>query len=147
MELKQYVNRAWSVYKKLLVKEAHLDSLSNTISKYGEREVEVFPAENSSETLALRWSDLKKECEELSYKLLVIDRETNSLLERLENPNYYTILYLRYIRRLSWQDVAKASNYSIQSVYRLHSEGLEALSVIVSSNGDLLEQVEKGDDV
>ena len=95
MELRQYINRAWSVYKKLLVKKAHLDSLSNVISKYGEREIETYPDGNSSETTAIRWSELKKECEELEYKLLCIDRETDSLLQKLPNPDQYMILYLR----------------------------------------------------
>lgn len=127
MELRQYINRAWSVYKKLLVKKAHLDSLSNVISKYGEREIETYPDGNSSETTAIRWSELKKECEELEYKLLCIDRETDSLLQKLPNPDQYMILYLRYVRRLSWADIPNVCNYSEQSVYRLHKDGLNEL--------------------
>ncbi len=127
MELKQYINRAWTIYKKLQVKKAHLDSLSNVISKYGEREIETYPSGNSSETVALRWSELKKECDELSFKLVKIDRETDDILKLLTNPSQYQVLYLRYIRRLSWDDIPKACNYSKQSVYRFHKEGLEEL--------------------
>ena len=106
MELKQYINRAWAIYKKLLVKKAHLDSLSNVISKYGEREIETYPTGNSSETMALRWSELKKDCDELEWRLLCIDR---------------------YVRRLSWGDIPEALHYSQQNVYKLHKAGLDEL--------------------
>lgn len=127
MELKQYLNRAWSVYKKLSVKKAHLDSLSNVISKYGEREIETYPSGNSSETQAIRWSELKKECDELEWRLLSIDRETDSILKKLTNSNQYQVLYLRYVRRLSWDDIPDLLHYSKQNVYKLHKDGLDEL--------------------
>ncbi len=127
MELRQYINRAWTVYKKLLVKKAHLDSLSNVISKYGEREIESYPTGNSSETQAIRWSELKKECDDLEYRLLCIDRETDSILKRLTDPSQYQVLYLRYVRRLSWEDIPEALHYSKQNVFKLHKKGLEEL--------------------
>ena len=73
MILKEYINRGWNVYKKLLVKRANLDSIANVISKYGEREIETYPSGNSSESQAIRWSELKKEVEELEFKLASID--------------------------------------------------------------------------
>lgn len=127
MELKSYINRAWSVYKKLLVKKAHLDSLSNVISKYGEREIETYPSGNSSETQAIRWSELKKECDELEWKLLSIDRETDTILKKLTNPSQYQVLYMRYVCRLSWSDIPVALHYSPQNVYKLHKDGLDEL--------------------
>lgn len=127
MELKQYINRAWAIYKKLLVKKAHLDSLSNVISKYGEREIETYPTGNSSETMALRWSELKKDCDELEWRLLCIDRETDEILKKLSNPSQYQVLYLRYVRRLSWGDIPEALHYSQQNVYKLHKAGLDEL--------------------
>ena len=53
MILKEYINRGWNVYKKLLVKRANLDSIANVISKYGEREIETYPSGNSSESQAI----------------------------------------------------------------------------------------------
>lgn len=130
MELKQYLNRAWPVYKKLLVKKAHLDSISNVISKYGEREIESYPSGNSSETQAIRWSELKKECDDLEYRLLRIDRQTDSVLKQLLNPSQYQVLYLRYVCRLSWDDIPETLHYSKQNVFKLHKIGLEELERI-----------------
>lgn len=127
MELKQYINRAWVVYKKLLVKKAHLDSLSNVISKYGEREIETYPTGNSSETQAIRWSELKEECDNLEWRLLTIDRETDSILKKLTNPSQYQVLYLRYVRRLSWDDIPEVLHYSKQNTFKLHKDGLDEL--------------------
>lgn len=127
MILKEYINRGWNVYKKLLVKRANLDSIANVISKYGEREIETYPSGNSSESQAIRWSELKKEVEELEFKLASIDRETDGLLQKLQNSSQYQVLYLRYVGRLSWADIPNACSYSEQSVFRLHREGLDEL--------------------
>lgn len=130
MELKKWLNRGWSVYKKLQIKKAHLESLGSAISNYEPREIDLSPVQNSSETTMLIWSDLKKEIDEMSFKLLKIDRETDKVLKTLENPSEYIVLYCRYIRRLSWDDVAEAANYSKQHTFALHKEGIEELDRI-----------------
>lgn len=130
MELKAWLNRGWSVYKKLLVKEAHLESLGSAISNYEPREIDLSPVQNSSETTMLMWSDLNKEIDELKYKLLKIDRKTDEILKKCEDANQYIVLYCRYIRRLSWDDVAQATNYAKSYVFELHRKGIEELDRI-----------------
>jgi hypothetical protein len=97
------------------------------ISKYGEREIETYPTGNSSETQAIRWSELKEECDNLEWRLLTIDRETDSILKKLTNPSQYQVLYLRYVRRLSWDDIPEVLHYSKQNTFKLHKDGLDEL--------------------
>ena len=130
MELREWLNRGYDCYKKLLIKQAHLESLGNAISNYEPREIDKDCPENSTETTFIRWSELKKEVDELSYKLLKIDRDTDAELKKLTDPNKYVVLYCRYVRRLSWNDVAKATNLSKQWTFTLHREGIEDLERI-----------------
>ena len=39
-----------------------------------------------------------------------------------------TVLEMRYLESLNWDDIANRLNMSIQSVYRLHNEALEELN-------------------
>lgn len=130
MELKKWLNRGWSVYKKLQIKKAHLESLGSAISNYEPREIDLSPVQNSSETTMLIWSDLKKEIDEMSFKLLKIDRETDKVLKSCTDANQYMVLYCRYIRRLPWDDVAEAMNYAKSYVFELHRKGIEELDRI-----------------
>ena len=130
MELKAWLNRGWSVHKKLLIKKAHLESLGSAISNYEPKEIDLSPVQNSSETTMLMWSDLKKDIDELSYQLLKIDRDTDKVLKLCADVNQYMVLYCRYIRRLSWDDVTEVMNYAKSYVFELHRKGIEELDRI-----------------
>lgn len=130
MELKQWLNRGYEISRKLAVKKAHMETIGSVISNYEPKEIDAAPSGNSSELNFLRWSELKKEVDELSFKLLKIDREVDKVLKKLEHPNEYMILYCRYIRRLSWKEISEASNYSEQHTYKMHHDGIENLDRI-----------------
>lgn len=127
MELKQWLNRGYEISKRLAVKRAYLESLGNVISNYEAREIDRDNVENSAETLAIRWSETQKEVNELKRKLAKIDFEVDTELRKLKSSNEYSVMFLRYVRRLSWEDIADSLNYSKQSVFRFNKDGLENL--------------------
>ena len=59
-----------------------------------------------------------------------IDRQVDRELKRLKSSSEYAVLYCRYIRRLSWEDIPKATNYSKARVFSLHRDGIEDLDKI-----------------
>lgn len=130
MELKQWLNRGYMVEKKLKIKRAYLESLGNTISNYEPREIDRDNPENSAETTAIRWSEANREVNDLKRKLLNIDREVDDELRKLTSTNEYIVLFCRYVRRLSWEEVAEATNYSKRHVIRIYQEGIENLDRI-----------------
>lgn len=130
MELKQWLNRGYAIAKKLTILKAHMESIGNVISNYEPREIEAMPNSNTSEANFIRWSELKKQVDELNFQLLKIDRETDKELRKLQNPNQYTVLYCRYIRRLSWRQISEVTRYSEQNTYKLHKDGVESLDRI-----------------
>ena len=127
MELKQWLNRGYEISKRLAVKRAYLESLGNVISNYEARNIDRDNVENSAETLAIRWSETQKEVNELKRKLAKIDFEVDTELRKLKSSNEYSVMFLRYVRRLSWEDIADSLNYSKQSVFRFNKDGLENL--------------------
>lgn len=130
MELKQWLNRGYEISKKLAVKKGHMETIGSVISNYEPREIEAAPGGNSSEINFIRWSEMKKEVDELQFRLITIDREVDQVLKNLENPNEYVVLYSRYIRRLTWKEIIEALQYSEQHTFKLHKEGVENLDRI-----------------
>lgn len=127
MELKEWLNRGWNVYRRYLVKKAHMESLFGVISNYGQKEIESTHSENMSEFNMITYSELKYECDELKFKLAKIDRETNDVIKLLENSSHYIVLYCRYVRRLTWKEIPAATNYAESTVFLLHREAIEEL--------------------
>ena len=79
------------------------DSLSSAIAKI--EELEGYLDERIDESLAL-----KKE---------IVER-----IEAMENEEYRTILYLRYINLKTWEQIAAGTYYNEKSVRRKHDDAL-----------------------
>ena len=131
MTPKEWLNRGFNIYKRLQVKRAHLETLNNVVSRYGAREIENYHAENVSETTFIKWSETKTAVEKMERDLLAIDKEVEEALGLLSNPNEYAVLYCRYVRRLTWQEIADALKYSEASVFRHHKEGVEHIGRLI----------------
>ena len=125
MKTKDYLNRGFQLSRRLEVKKAARGSLGKVISRYEANETQT-DHRNTSEDVAIRWSELSKEIEEMESALRQIDKETDEIISRLSNPNEYAVLYCRFVRRLSWKDVAKETSYSEQHVYKLYRDGLRS---------------------
>lgn len=122
---KEWLNRGFNKWRRLDIKRAHLETLGNIVSRYDAREVETYHNDNTSESVALTWSELKKEVDTLTLELAQIDAETDKAISRLNNPTEYAVLYNRYIRRQSWQAVAQTLNYSLAYVYEVHAVAVD----------------------
>ena len=133
MTTKEWLNRGYDTWKRLQIQKAHLETLDNVVSRYGAREIEVYHAENVSETTFLQWSEIKREVETMERKLEAIDKETKEALTLLNNPNEYAVLYCRYIMRKSWDDVAEICRYSKRSAFYFHSAGIDHLGTLIYS--------------
>lgn len=127
MELKDWLNRGYDIYKKLSVKRAHLDSLNSAISNYGIKEVNTDRTANNTEYVMIRYSELQSECDTLAGKLKKIDRETEAVISKLKNVSEYLVLYARYIQRLSWEDISHELHYSKQHTFKKHRDALDHL--------------------
>lgn len=131
MTTKEWLNRGFEIWKRLQIQKAHLETLDNVVSRYGEREIETYHAENLSEVTFIKWSEIKKEVETMERDLYQIDKETKEALELLHNPNEYAVLYCRYIMRKSWEDTAQICRYSKRQTFRIHSEGVDHLGALI----------------
>lgn len=70
-----------------------------------------------------------REDELIKLKLEAIDRmeEIEDLLRELENPDFALVLEYKYVRGMSWDDVAESMNYSTRWVQELKRKAIKEI--------------------
>lgn len=66
-----------------------------------------------------------KKLQELILRKFVVDDK----IDKLDEP-YRSLLFFRYARRMSWQEVAKEIDYSLRDTYRKHGKALYLYSIL-----------------
>lgn len=75
--------------------------------------------------------DLESEINADIDKLVDLKREIVGVIKRIDNVELQTLLEKRYLCFMQWEQIAVDMCFSIQHVYRLHSEALDAVSAIL----------------
>jgi DNA-directed RNA polymerase specialized sigma subunit len=73
--------------------------------------------------------DLENEINEDIDALVDLKAEIMRRIKRVENTEYQTILELRYLCFKRWEEISVALGYSMQHLFRLHDEALEAIKI------------------
>ena len=75
--------------------------------------------------------DLESEINDDIDKLVDLKREIVGVIKRIDNVELQTLLEKRYLCFMQWEQIAVDMCFSIQHVYRLHAEALDAVSAIL----------------
>lgn len=114
-EVKQNCNTLFFILKNIQIKRLQLD----THRELHNRE---------------RMSELSKEIKDLKEKYSNEEKRLEKIFDSLADVRHSTILKLRYINLLSWEDIASISNYSLSYTYSLHNSALKELQTTNSIN-------------
>lgn len=71
--------------------------------------------------------DLENEINTDIDQLVDLKRDIVAIIKAVENPEYQTILELRYLCFKTWEQIAVEMKYSIQHIYRLHDQALRMI--------------------
>ena len=69
--------------------------------------------------------DLQNEINRDIDKLVDLKREIIAVIKRIDNPEYQTLLELRYLCFHSWEEVAVEMKYDLRYLHKLHRKALE----------------------
>lgn len=121
--------------KKQIIK--YLESFKYDFQYYQEKAKEINFVEtqirtaNNSEFLL----ETKKYEESQIAKFINKKKDIEMLLQKTSQP-YQTLLYLKYISFLTFDQIADRMNYSTKRIYQLHSEALNTLLIIINKTKD-----------
>jgi len=133
MTTKEYLSQAWYLDKRIRTKERQLDWLRShavyvtpTIS-----ETPKPPSAHRSavEEAVIRIVDLETEISNGITQLLQQKKEIAQAIRRINSIECETLLEMRYLTFMSWEDIASQLNYSNDYIYHLHRKALALVSV------------------
>ena len=72
--------------------------------------------------------DLENEINADIDQLVDLKREMVTVIKSVKNPEYQTLLELRYLCFKSWEQIAVEMGYSLVYVFKLHTKALEIVN-------------------
>lgn len=73
--------------------------------------------------------DLQEEINKDIDALVDLKAEIYSVVQSIENVECRTLLELRYLSFMRWEEIAVQLNYGMENVYRLHRKALNLVSI------------------
>ena len=108
-----------------------LETIADNISPHlSEVKVKSTPNPHRAQEVWARIADMQSELLSDIDDLIDLKKEVKKTLEKLP-PSEYDVLHRIYVLRQSVQLVAKKTNYSRPSIYKIRKRGLEMLQKIL----------------
>lgn len=85
---------------------------------------------HSMECIITKMIDLENEINQDIDTLVDLKKEIISIIKEIKNPEYQTLLELRYLCFKTWEQIAVNMGYSIQNAYKMHDRALESVAIL-----------------
>ena len=131
MNAKEYLTQAYRIDRRINSKLEQIASLRGLATKATSTlsDMPHSPSRNarSMENIICKMVELENEINADIDNLVDLKSNIVSLIKRIQNPEYQTLLELRYLCLNSWEQVAVDMGYSLQHIYRIHDKALKSI--------------------
>lgn len=132
MTAKEYLGQAYRLDQRINSKLEQVMSLRDLATKATSTFSDVAPSGTRNvhrmEDIIVKIIEMENEINRDIDNLVDLKREMVSVIKAVTDPEYQTILELRYLCFKSWEQIAVEMNYSIQHVYRLRDRALNEIT-------------------
>ena len=138
MRTEEYLNQARHLDTQINSKLSQIESLSALATKCTATSTDM-PGNKNNETskmedTILKIITLQEEINSDIDVLVDLKKEIMTIIKKVENSEYRTLLENRYLSFLSWEKIAVEMKYSIQQVYRKRTEALKKIEEILKDD-------------
>ena len=131
MTNKEYMSRAYEIDKRLKSRRRRLEYLRSQVGS-SNRELTGVPKCSPSSTsqmeeLTVRILDLELAIEQDEKALTSARAEITAAINGLNNENLSTILQMRYLDYMRWEDIMASLDYCRSYLYELHGRALKMI--------------------
>lgn len=137
MTTKEYLSQAYRIDQRINSKLEQVASLRVLATKATSTISDNLPSGSQNvqamEDIIVKIIDLENEINKDISTLVDLKREIVGVIKRISNPEYQTLLELRYLCFYSWEKVAVEMEYDLRYVHKLHKKAMEQCSVSVSA--------------
>ena len=133
MTAKEYLSQAWYLDKRIKNKERQLDWLRSHAAYVSPRvkEEAKIPSGIKSrvEEAVVRIVELEDEINAEIARLMQLKQDIGKTIRGVNSMECETLLEMRYLTFLSWEDIAMQLDYSQDYIYHLHRKALALVRV------------------
>jgi len=131
--IKQQLRRIYRVQIAIKAKEEKIRELREIAesirgTSYDTPRVATSPGGGAGfESVAVKVADLTTQMEKDYGELMEMLSGGIALIRSVENVTNRTILEMRYINGMTFEEIADRMHYSVQTIYRRHQEGIKQI--------------------
>lgn len=133
MIAKEYLGQAYRIDQRINSKLEQITSLrglatkaTTTLSDMPHNPNRSF---HSMENIIDKMLDIENEINADIDTLVELKREIVKVIKRIDNPEYQTLLELRYLCFKSWEQIAVDMGYELRYLHKLHGRALEQCTI------------------
>jgi hypothetical protein len=129
MDAKEYLSQAFHLHRVIKAKEKRLEWLRDiapgpSMRFSEEAKVPGNPRSSAVENAAIKVVALEEEIAADILRLVDIVKDIESVISRVESMECRTILEMRYLSFMEWDEIAARMGYGSNGVYYLHRKAL-----------------------
>lgn len=133
MTTKEYLSQAYRIDQRINSKLEQIVSLRELATKATSTLSDTPPSGSrnvhSMEGIIVKMMDLENEINKDIDTLVDLKREFVFIIKKINNPEYQTLLELRYLCFKTWEQIAVEMGYSLQHIFRIHDKALKNISI------------------
>ena len=131
MNAKEYLSQAYRIDQRINSKLEQVMSLRTLLGKAtgtltGAPKAAT-PNPHSMEDTICKMVDMENEINADIDMLVDLKTEIMTCIKQVGNPEYQTLLELRYLCFKNWEDISTEMDYSLRRLYELHNLALEQI--------------------
>ena len=144
MTIKEYLSQAYRIDQRINSKLEQVSSLRELAEKATSTLSDTPCLGNGNkqkiESVIVKIIDLEHEIDEEIDRLVDLKQEIVSLIKHVKNPEYQTLLELRYLCFRTWEQIAVEMHYELRYLHKLHRRALEICSEIQLASRHIYEK-------
>lgn len=134
-ETKKWLNRAYATEKEIKIlkeelKKANLKATSLAAQKIGEK-VQTSKVNNADYAI-LKCVEYSEQITKKLGELYAIKTEIFEIISRVDDGKSRVLLRMRYLRYMSWTEIANELDYSVRNTHYIHDKALEEARDIIA---------------
>jgi DNA-directed RNA polymerase specialized sigma subunit len=133
MTAKEYLSQAFILDKKIKSKEKQLEALK-THDGYCSPTISDLPKGSPSmvsavERTAMRLLELEEYIRTQIDELVRLQKEIQCVISQINNPECESVLEMRYLSFMSWDEITSRMGYASNYVFQIHRRALELIRI------------------
>lgn len=134
MTRKEFLSQAYYMNRQIKAKEKRLDWLRELVpgptSRFGEEAAVPGDPKNSAvENAAIKVVTLEEEIAGDILQLVDVVRGIENVIRNVESVEHRTLLEMRYLSFLSWDQITDRMGYGTNTVFRKHREAIDMVRI------------------